>query len=139
MAQPVSGYLYDRNLVRVVASSTVSATANTTGVDVTQFTGNGVTLIFDCSAVVSSGSLAIQVQASDTLGSGYANVTDATATVNASGVTTLFVPNFQGKFLRLAQTLTGTSVTYSCVLYGQPGDATASSGYTNAPLGQSDI
>lgn len=133
MSQPTSGYLYPRNLVRVAASSTVSSTADTTGVDISQFGSNGITLIFDCSATSGSGSLAIQVEEGDT-SSGGTNITGATITVNASGVSTLFIPNVSKKFILLAQTLTGTSVTYSCIAYGNPQDATTSQGYTNSPL-----
>lgn len=129
-----AGYLGSRNVLRVKASSTVSSTADTTNVDMSQFTGsNGVTFIFDCSAVVSSGSLAIVVKESDTSGSGHTAVTGATTTVNASGVTTLFVPNISKRYVLLEQTLTGTSVTYSCVAVGQPGQLTTSAGYTNSP------
>lgn len=138
MAQPVSGYLYAENLLRIKTSSTVSSTADTSGVDVTQFKGNGITLIFDCSAVVSSGSLAIQVKESND-NSTFTAITGATITVDASGVTTLFIPNVSKTYLLLAQTLSGTSVTYSCVAYGQPGAATSSSGYTTAPSGQAGI
>jgi hypothetical protein len=133
MSQPTSGYLYDRNLLRIKASTTVSATADTTGVDVTQFGSNGLTFIFDCSATAGAGSLAIKVQECATSGGTYTDVTGATTTVAASGVTTLFVPNVKRQFVCLDQTLTGTSVTYSCVVYGQPQDATVDQGYTNAP------
>jgi hypothetical protein len=134
MSQPVSGYLYDRNLIRIKASTTVSATADTTGVDVSQFKGNGVTFIFDCSAVAGAGSLAIKIQECATSGGTYTDVAGVpTITVAASGVTTLFVPGIALKFVCLDQTLTGTSVTYSCIAYGQPGDATVSQGYTIAP------
>lgn len=132
MSQPNSGYLYPRNLVEVKASSTVSSTADTTGVDVSQFGSNGVTLIFHCSAVAGAGSLAIQVEEGDTT-SGGTNVSGATITVNAAGVSTLFIPNVTKKYILLAQTLTGTSVTYSCLAYGHPQDATVSQGYTNSP------
>jgi len=132
MSQPNSGYLYSRNLVRVKASSTVSSTADTTGVDISQFGSNGVTLIFDCSATAGAGSLAIQVEEGDT-SSGGTNITGATITVDASGVSTLFIPNVSKKYILLAQTLTGTSVTYSCVCYGNPQDATTSQGYTVSP------
>lgn len=132
MSQPNSGYLYSRNLVRVKASTTVSSTADTTGVDVSQFGSNGITLIFDCSATDGAGSLAIQVEEGDTT-SGGTNVTGATITVDASGVSTLFIPNVSKKYILLAQTLTGTSVTYSCIAYGNPQDATTSQGYTVSP------
>lgn len=135
MSQPTSGYLYSRNLVRVKASTTVSSTANTTGVNLEQFTGNGITLIFDCSAVVGGGSLAQSVEESYD-DSTYAAISGATATIDASGLTLLFIPNFQGPYLRVAQALTGTSVTYSVNAYGQPGDATTSEGYTTSPVGQ---
>jgi hypothetical protein len=138
MAQPVSGYLYARNLLRIKNSTTVAATANTTGVDVTQFKGNGITLIFDASAVAGAGSLAIAVEHSYD-NTTFAAITGATITVDASGVTTLFIPNVARSFIRLAQTLTGTSVTYSCTAYGQPGDATVDSGFTNSPVGQTGI
>lgn len=134
MSQPTSGYLYDRNLVRIKASTTVSATADTTGVDITQFNGgNGMTFIFDCSATAGAGSLAIKVQECATSGGTYTDVTGATITVAASGVTTLFVPNVLQPYVCLDQTLTGTSVTYSCIAYGQPGYATTSAGYTVSP------
>lgn len=139
MAQPVSGYLYARNLVRVKASTTVSSTADTTGVDLSQFKGNGVTLIFDCSATAGAGSLAIQVKQSDTSGGSYSAITGATITVDASGLSTLFIPNVSKPYILLTQTLTGTSVTYSCNAYGQPGDSTVDSGFTNSPVGQSGI
>lgn len=133
MSQPTSGYLYSRNLVRVKASSTVSSTADTSFVDISQFKGNGVTLIFDCSATAGAGSLAIQVQEGETAAATPASVTGATITVDASGVQTLFIPNVSKPFILLDQTLTGTSVTYSCIAYGHPGEATTSSGYTNSP------
>ena len=133
MAQPSSGYLYSRNLLRIKASSTVSGTADTTGVDVSQFTSNGLTFIFDCSAVAGAGSLAIKVQECATSGGTYTDVSGATITVDASGVSTLFVPNIKQQYVLLDQTLTGTSVTYSCIAYGQPQDATTSQGYTNSP------
>lgn len=133
MSQPVSGYLYPRNLVLAKATTVVSGTASTTGVDVSQFTGNGITLIFEVSAVVGAGSLAQSVEASDVSGSGYAAVTGATTTLNATGLYTLFIPNFQGKYLRITQTLSGTSVAYSAIVYGQPNDATTSAGFTIAP------
>lgn len=132
MAQPNSGYLYSRNIVRLKASTTVSSTADTSGVDISQFKSNGVTIIFDCSAV-SSGSLAIQVKECATSGGSYTAVSGATATVDASGVTTLFVPNVKEKYILLAQTLTGTSVTYSALVYGQPDAATTATGHTVAP------
>jgi hypothetical protein len=133
MSQPTSGYLYDRNLLRVKASTTVSSTADTTGVDVTQFGSNGLTFIFDCSATAGAGSLAIKVQECATSGGSYTDVSGATITVAASGVQTLFVPNIKQKYVCLDQTLTGTSVTYSCIAYGQPQDATVDQGYTNSP------
>lgn len=132
MSQPNSGYLYSRNLVRVKASSTVSSTADTTGVDVSQFGSNGITLIFDCSATAGAGSLAIQVEEGDT-STGGTDITGATITVDASGVSTLFIPNVSKKYIVLEQTLTGTSVTYSCIAYGNPQDATTSQGYTVSP------
>lgn len=133
MSQPNSGYLYPRNLVRVAASSTVSSTADTTGVDISQFGSNGITLIFDCSATAGGGSLAIQVEEGDT-NTGGTDIAGATITVAASGVSTLFIPNVSKKFIVLEQTLTGTSVTYSCIAYGNPQDATTSQGFTNSPL-----
>jgi hypothetical protein len=133
MSQPNSGYLYNRNLVRIKASTTVSGTADTTGVDVTQFGSNGLTFIFDCSATAGAGSLAIKVQECATSGGSYTDVSGATITVDASGVSTLFVPNIKQKYVLLDQTLTGTSVTYSCIAYGQPQDATVDQGYTNSP------
>ena len=135
MSQPTSGYLYPQNIVSVKAATTVSGTANTTGVDLSQYSGNGITLIFNCSAVAGSGSLAESVEQSYD-DSTYAAISGATITVAAAGVSLLFIPNFQGPYLRVAQTLTGTSVTYSILAYGQPGEATASEGYTTAPVGQ---
>lgn len=133
MSQPVSGYLYPRNLVLAKATTVVSGSADTTGVDVSQFTGNGITLIFEVSAVVGAGSLAVVPKGSDVVGSGYVATAGATITLSAVGLYTLFIPNFQGKFLNLGQTLSGTSVAYSAIVYGQPNDATVSSGYTILP------
>lgn len=141
MSQPVSGYLYPTNLVLVKASTTVSGSADTTGVDLTQYDSNGITLIFPVSAVTGSGSLAIKVQESyDNVT--YTDVPDGTTTLDTTDVgtnppTTLFVAKFQGPYLRLDQTLTGTSVTYSCIAYGNPADATSSAGYSTQPVGQS--
>lgn len=135
MSQPTSGYLYSTNIVSVKASSTISGTANTTGVNLSQYSGNGITLIFNCSAVAGGGSLAESVEESYD-DSTYAAISGATTTVAAAGVTLLFIPNFQGPYLRVAQTLTGTSVTYSILAYGQPGESTSSEGYTTSPVGQ---
>ena len=121
-----------QHTVRRLALTTVSSTANTTGVNVTQFGSPGLTLVFDCSATAGAGSLAIAVEAS-TDDSTYAAVSGATTTVAASGVTILFVPNFSGTYLRLAQVLSGTSVTYSCIIYGQPADTTTETGHSNSP------
>lgn len=134
MAQPVSGYLYDSNLKEIKASSTVSGSADTSDVDITNFNaGNGITLIFHCSAVAGAGSLAIQVQESATNGGTASDITGATITVDEAGLQTLFIPNVSKPFIQLEQTLTGTSVTYSCVAYGQPGHATTSEGFTVSP------
>lgn len=138
MAQPVSGYLYPSNLVLVKTSTTVAATANTTGVSLQSFDSNGITLIFQVSAIAGSGSLAISVEESYD-DSTYTAVSGATDTLNTSDVgtvSTLFIPNFQGPYLRLAQTLTGTSVTYSAIAYGNPAAATDSAGFTTSPVGQ---
>lgn len=139
MAQATAGYLYSRNIARLKASTTVSGSADLSGVDISAFdTGNGITLIFDCSAVVGAGSLAIQVKESDD-NSTFTTVSGALVTVAASGVTMLFIPNMSKKYLQLSQTLTGTSVTYSCVAYGVPEQATGSEGYTVLPQGQSGL
>lgn len=139
MSQQMAGYLYSRNLVEVKASTTVSGTADTTNVDVSQFKSDGITLIFHCSAVAGAGSLAIVVQESDTSGSGHTSITGATITVAAAGVSTLFIPNVTKKYILLDQTLTGTSVTYSCLAYGQPAETTTDEGYSTAPVGQSGL
>lgn len=138
MAQPTSGYLYPSNLELVKTSSTISGTANTTGVDLSGFDSNGITLIFQVSAITGSGSLAISVEESydDSTYSAVSGATDTLNTTDVGTVSTLFVPNFQGPYLRLAQTLTGTSVTYSAIAYGNPAAATDSAGYTTSPVGQ---
>ena len=117
----------------------MSSTANTTGVDLSQFDSGGITLIFQVSAIAGGGSLAISAEESyDDVT--YSAITGATDTLNTSDVgtvSTLFIPNFQGPYLRLAQTLTGTSVTYSYIVYGNPAAATSSAGYSTAPTSQS--
>ena len=139
MAQNPAGYLYTSNVLRIKGSTTVSSTADITAVDVSGFnTGNGITLIFDCSAVAGAGSLAIVIKGSDD-NSSFTAITGATITVAAAGVSLLFIPNFVGKYLQLSQTLTGTSVTYSCIAYGIPEATTTSEGYTTSPVGQSAL
>lgn len=134
MSQPSSGYLYSRNLVLAKTSTTVSATANTTGVDVSQFNSNGITLILDTSAVAGSGVLTVAVEGSLALASGYSAISGASTTLSAAGLTLLFIPNFLGTYLRLAQTLvSGTSVTYTAIVYGDPEAKTTSEIYTNSP------
>ena len=134
MSQPTSGYLYARNIVRGFASTLINGTATTTGIDLSQFDSNGITLIFDCSAVVGAGSLALQVQSSKDNVT-FANITGATATVNAAGLTLLYSPNCPNRYICIVQTLTGTSVTYSWNAYGNPAMSTTSGGYTTSPAG----
>jgi len=139
MAQQTAGYLYTSNIKRIKASATVSGSADSTGVDISTFDcGNGLTLIFDCSAVAGGGSLAIAVAESDD-DSSYSAISGATITVAVSGVTKLFIPNVSKKYIRLGMTLTGTSVTFSCVAIGVPHQTTSSEGYTTAPTGQSGL
>lgn len=137
MAQPVSGYLYSRNLLLLDARRTVSGSATSTSVDVTQFRGNGVTLIFYVDAVNSSGNVTATIQHSDSSGSGQVSLTGMTQTLTATGIAVLFVPNISKKYLNISWALnSGTSVVVSTIIYGQPDMATTSAGYTNAPVGQ---
>ena len=134
MAQPYSGYLYARNLVLLDARRTVSGSATTTSVDVSQFSGNGVTLVFIVDTVSSSGNVTATVQHSAASGSGQASITGATKNLTATGVSTLFVPNAAYKYLNLSWALnSGTSIAVTVLVYGQPQDATVNQGYTNAP------
>lgn len=139
MSQPVSGYLYPTNLVLGKTSTTVSSTANTTGVNLKQFDSGGITLIFQVSAIAGGGSLAISAEESydDVTYSAITGATDTFNTSDVGTVSTLFIPNFQGPYLRLAQTLTGTMATYSYIVYGNPAAATSSAGYSTAPTSQS--
>ena len=134
MAQPNSGYLYSRNLVLLDARRTVSGSATTTSVDVSQFSGNGVTLVFYVDTVSSSGNVTATVQHSAASGSGQASISGATKVLSATGVYTLFVPNVAYKYVNISWALnSGTSIAVSTILYGQPQDATVNQGYTNAP------
>lgn len=134
MAQPVSGYLYDRNLVLLDARRTVSGSATSTSVDVSQFKSNGLTLVFIVDTVTSSGNVTATVQHSDASGSGQASITGATKTLTATGLSTLFVPNAAKKYLNLSWALnSGTSIAVTVLVYGQPDDATVFQGYTNSP------
>lgn len=139
MSQPVSGYLYPRNLVLLDGRRTVSGGANSAGVDVTQFKGNGVTVVAYVDTVTSSGNVTATVQEShDNIS--FAAVTGATLSLTATGLATVFVPNVSRKYLRLSFVLnSGTSLAVSHFVYGQPGEATTGSVYTTAPVGQVGI
>lgn len=133
MSQMAAGYLYSRNLVLVDARRTVSGSATTTGVDISQFKGNGVTLISYVDTVTSSGNVTATVQHSDD-NSTFASVSGATVTLTATGLAVTFVPNVAKKYLRLSFALnSGTSIAVSNFLFGSPDMATTSSGYTNSP------
>lgn len=133
MSQPNSGYLYSRNLVLADARRTVSGSATTTGVDISQFGGNGVTLVFYTDTVTSSGNVTATVQHSDD-NSTFASVSGATQTLSATGLVALFVPNVAKKYLRLSWALnSGTSIAVSTILYGHMQDATTTQGYTVSP------
>lgn len=134
MAQPNSGYLYSRNVILADARRTVNGSATTTGIDVAQFGGNGVTLLFYVDTVTASGNVTATVQDSAD-NSTFATVTGATATLTATGLTLLFVPNVAKQYLRVSWALnSGTSIAVSTFVYGNPQDATTSQGYTNSPL-----
>lgn len=134
MSQPASGYLYDRNLILLDARRTVSGSATTTSVDVTQSKGNGVTLIFVVDTVTASGNVTATAQHSDASGSGQASLTSMTLVLSATGVYTLFVPNASKKYLDVSWALnSGTSIAVTTLLYVQPDMATTSAGYTIAP------
>lgn len=135
MAQPTSGYLYDRNVILADARRTVNGSATTTALDVSQFKSNGVTFLFYTDTVTSSGNVTATVQHSDTTTSGdFSSVSGATKTITATGLVTLFVPNVAKRYVRLSWALnSGTSTATSTFVYGQPDDATVFQGYTNSP------
>lgn len=140
MSQQVAGYLYSRNLVLIDARRTVSGSATSSSVDVSQYKGGGLTLIFYVDTVTASGNVTATVQHSDTSGSGQTSITGATLTLSATGLAVLFVPNVLYKYLNISWALnSGTNIAVSTIAHGQPGETTTSSGYTTAPSGQSGL
>lgn len=140
MSQQMASYLYSRNLILIDARRTVSGSATTTSVDVSQYKGNGVSLIFYVDTINSSGNVTATIQASDTSGSSQVSITGATQTLSATGLYILFIPNVLGKYLNISWSLnSGTSVVVSTFAYGQPGEMTTNEGYTTAPSGQSGL
>ena len=109
-------------IVGLARAAAPTATANSTGVDVSDFTGNAK-VVLDAAQPAAGQTLDVKLQHSDTLGSGYTDTgvtfNQVTSAAAAYEVKDLSVDQFK-KFVRVVSTIAGgaTALPHQVSLVG---------------------